>query len=87
MVGLEEVADFLGRDERVVSVGGVFAVLAGELRVVRQALHVDADRGIADVGIPHGGAGLLVLLTEADTQFIGAAGRADLRRIIQFVFV
>ncbi len=43
---------------------------------MRQTLHVDADRGIADVGIPHGGAGLLVLLTETDPEFIGSARRA-----------
>ena len=75
-VGLEKIADVLGRAEGVVGVGGVFAVLAGEQRVVRQPLHVDADRGIADVGIPHGGAGLLVLLAEADPQFVGTARRA-----------
>ena len=66
----------MGRAEGVVGVGGVFAVLTGEQRVVRQPLHVDADRGIADVGIPHGGAGLLVLLAETDPQLVGTARRA-----------
>ena len=71
MVRLEQVAYVLGRAKGIVGVGRILSILAGEQRIVRETLHVDADRGIADVGIPHRRTRLLVSLTETDPQFIG----------------
>ena len=41
--------------------------------MVRQPLHVDADRGIADIGIANGRAGFCVLLPQPHAKLIGSA--------------
>ena len=75
-VGLQQIAHVLGRAVGVVRVDRGFAGLAREEGVARQSLHVDARRRIADVGIPHRRARLLVRLPQAEAEFVAAARRA-----------
>ena len=75
-VGLQQVADVLGGVEGGVARRWNPPGVAHEQRVAGQPLHVDTDRGIADVGILHRRAGLLVELPQPDAKLVGAAGDA-----------
>ena len=68
----------MSRAERLVAASGVLPGLADERRVPRQSQDVDADRGIADVGIADRRTGLLVELTQPHAEFIGTARSAAL---------
>ena len=82
-IGLEQVPHVLGRRERLIRAARVLRSLADEWRVAGQALDVDADRGIADVGVADRRPRLLVELPQPHPQFVGPAGRTALylRRI------
>ena len=68
----------MGLDQGPVRVEGTFSGGAGEQRVAREPLNVDAGRREADVGILDGRAGHLIALLEADAEFVGPAGRPRL---------
>ena len=72
-VGLQQVADILGRGERVVAAAGVLAGLTHQWRVPRQSLHVEPNRRVADVGEADGRARLLVELPLPHAKFVGTA--------------
>ena len=88
-IGLEQVPHVLGRRERVIRAACILRSLADERRVAGQALDVDADRGIADVGVADRRPRLLVELTQPHPQFVGPAGRTalHLRRVGEVGFV
>ena len=75
-IRLQQIADILGLAEDVVGRARGFTRLAGQQRVKRQALDVDAGRREADVGIADGRARLFVPLLEPDAKFVGAARRS-----------
>ena len=60
--------------EGVVDIVRILSVLARELGVTRQADHVDTDRRVAEFAVADSGARFLVLLTQANTEFVMAAG-------------
>ena len=78
LIALEELADVLSLDECPVRVEGAFTGSAGEERVTRQPLNVDAGRREADVGILDSRAGHLIALLEADAEFVGTGARPRL---------
>ena len=74
LIDLQQIADVLSRREGIVGIGGVFTVFASERRVAGQTQDVDADCGIADIGVSNCRPRHFVPLLEPDAEFI-TAGR------------